>query len=275
MARARAKAWLPYFEKSGGHQGRFSIQVNVHNYRSGPAMLAQALEIHAIAPNMQVKIPSTQAGIWAMEEASAAGVSVMATLCYSVSQAEAAAEAVERGLARRAAQGLPTEDMNPVCAVLLDMQDQFQQGYCQKHDIVVDPDCFCYGGVAVAKKVYALYQQKQYRTRMLVAYYGSHLHWSEFIGGDLIMTIPYRWQLRFNASDVPVAAGIDRPVAPRIVEQLCTRVPPYRLAYEQGAMQPADFDSFGPVVRTLLRFGSQYEDALCLVRGIMLPDPLA
>jgi hypothetical protein len=31
-------------------------------------------------------------------------------------------------------------------------------------------------------------------------------------GGDLSMTIPYEWQLQFNASDVPVIERIQNPV---------------------------------------------------------------
>ena len=72
---------------------------------------------------MQVKIPSTKEGIKAMEEATFRGISVMATVCFSVDQAVAAAEAIERGMKRRTAQGLSNAELNPVCAVLLGMQE--------------------------------------------------------------------------------------------------------------------------------------------------------
>ena len=54
---------------------------------------------------MQVKIPVTEAGIHAIEEATYHGVSINATVCFTVPQAVAVAEAVERGLNRRAASG--------------------------------------------------------------------------------------------------------------------------------------------------------------------------
>src|ERR687894_213210 len=65
-------------------------------------------------PNIVVKFPTTEAGVAAMEEATYRGISVNATVSFSVSQAVAAAEAVERGLDRRAADGLPTDAMGPV-----------------------------------------------------------------------------------------------------------------------------------------------------------------
>jgi transaldolase len=54
---------------------------------------------------MLVKVPATKAGLQAAEDATAAGVVVNITVCFTVSQALAFAEAIERGLDRRAASG--------------------------------------------------------------------------------------------------------------------------------------------------------------------------
>ena len=54
---------------------------------------------------MIVKIPVTQAGIPAIEEATYRGISVNATVCFSLPQCIAVAEAVERGLKRRERRG--------------------------------------------------------------------------------------------------------------------------------------------------------------------------
>lgn len=48
-----------------------------------------------------------------MEEATYRGVSINATVSFTVAQAVAVAEAVERGLARRKAEGLPCDEMAP------------------------------------------------------------------------------------------------------------------------------------------------------------------
>ena len=50
---------------------------------------------------MIVKIPVTQAGVSAIEEATYRGISINATVSFTLPQAIAVAEAVERGLARR------------------------------------------------------------------------------------------------------------------------------------------------------------------------------
>ena len=63
-------------------------------------LVEQGLRFASLAPNMQVKVPATRAGIAAIEELTAQGVSINATVCFTVPQALAVAEAVERGLER-------------------------------------------------------------------------------------------------------------------------------------------------------------------------------
>ena len=67
-------------------------------------MVEQAERFSLLAPNMIVKIPATEAGIEAIEEATWRGISINATVSFALSQALAVAEAVERGLKRREAE---------------------------------------------------------------------------------------------------------------------------------------------------------------------------
>ena len=273
MGRQRSQCMLPEWEKGDPRRGRFAIQVSVYDYRNAEKMLRMAEDVHALGPNMQVKIPCTSAGIAAMEEATYRGISVMATLCFSADQALAAAGAMERGLARREAQGLETRSVNPVCAVLLGMQEDWLKRYADATDQILDPEAFTYAGEAVAKRIYQLYRQRGLRTRMLVAYYRHHRHWSAFIGGDLIMTIPYKWQRRFEHCGVPIASNIGVPVPERYMGQLM-RLDPFSRAMTPDSLVIADFDTFPPIILTLRYFTSVYEKGVLLLRDLMLPEPI-
>ena len=55
--------FLPLFEASGYKEGFLSGQVDPRSAFDGEAMLAQALEIHAVNPNVMVKVPGTAAGL--------------------------------------------------------------------------------------------------------------------------------------------------------------------------------------------------------------------
>ena len=148
----------------------------------------------------------------AVEEATNHGVDINATVSFTVPQSIAVAEAVERGLNRRAKEGKPVADMTPVCTVMIGRLDDWLQVVAKKENIVVDPGYLHWAGIAAIKRSYEIYRQKGYRTRLLAAAYRHHMHWSELIGGDLSMTIPYEWQVLFNNSDIEVKPRMQNPV---------------------------------------------------------------
>jgi transaldolase len=99
------------------------------------------------------------------------------------------------------------------------------------------------------------------------------MHWSEFIGGDVVISPPYAWQLRYNASDITIAERIHNPVEPRIVHELLQKFPDFRRAYAEDGMSVDEFDGFPPTVRTLRQFSTACNDLDGQVRNFMLPNP--
>jgi transaldolase len=57
--------------------------------------------------------------------------------------------------------------------------------------------------------------------------------WSEFIGGEVIVSIPHSWWKRFNASSIKVKDSIGNPIDPAIVKTLEMNFEDFRRAYEQ------------------------------------------
>jgi len=100
-----------------------------------------------------------------------------------------------------------------------------------------------------------------------------HEVWTELVGGDLAMTMPHAWQVRFNKSGIGPEPRIDLPVAPAIVDELLDRVPDFRRAYEPDGMTPDEFELFGASARTLRSFIKSYHDLMGAVRDLVLPDP--
>lgn len=270
MAVAGAKLLEPVFQANRGQKGRISIQTNTKYFNNPELLLQQALHFHQLAPNMQVKMPATQAGIAAMEEATYRGVSINATVSFTASQALAVAEAVERGLKRRAAEGLDSSVMHPVCTLMVGRLDDWLKIVVDRDKIVLDPECLDWAGVAVMKNTYRIYQQQGYRTQLLAAAYRNHRHWSEFIGGDVSLTIPHGWIKRFNASAITVENRMTRPVDPRIIAELSAHLPDFNKAYQPDGLTPAEFDGYGATCRTLLQFLAGYDELIGIIRGIML-----
>lgn len=273
MALKAAELLRPVFDREQGRKGRISMQTNPTLYRDTAAIVAQALHFHSLAPNIQVKIPVTAAGIPAIEEATARGIHINATVCFTLPQAIAVAEAVERGLKRRAAAGEEVSSMTPVCTLMIGRLDDWLKVVAQKDRIVITPGHLDWAGIAVMKKAYRLFKERGYRARLLAAAYRHHLHWSELVGGDIVQTIPYPWQVLFNGSDIPVQRRMDTPVDPVIVDELYRKFADFRRAYDDAGLAVPEFDGFGATRRTLRTFIGSYADLLACVRDLMLPDP--
>ena len=59
----------------------------------------------------------------------------------------------------------------------------------------------------------------------------------------------------------------------KVVQGLLKKFADFGRAYNEGGMSPAEFDTFGPTVRTLRQFIVACYDLAGLVRTFMLPDP--
>jgi transaldolase len=273
MAVKGAELLLPVFEREHRRKGRLSIQTNPKLYRDPERITEQAVRFAGLAPNMQVKAPVTRAGIVALEEMTAAGVSINATVSFTVPQALAVAEAVERGLRRREEAGEDITTMAPVCTLMVGRLDDWLQVQADRLGVLLTPGVVNWAGIACIKRAYGIYQERGYRTRLLAAAYRNHLHWSQLIGGDIVLTIPYKWQLLFNASDIEVVPRFDDEVPAAVIAELESKVPDFRRAYEPDGLTVDEFDDFGATRRTLRGFIASYQDLVAVVRDAMLPNP--
>jgi transaldolase len=263
----------PIFEQHRGRNGRLSIQTDPRFYRDTQTILQQVLRFNALAPNMIVKIPVTKAGIAAIEEATYQGISINATVCFTLPQCICVAEAVERGLKRRERDGKDILSMGPVCTIMVGRLDDWLKVQAEQDTITTDPGYLEWAGVAVFKKTYRIFRERGYRIRLLSAAFRNHMHWSELIGGEVVISPPHKWQVRFNASDVEVLPRIEKPVNAEVVSELLRKFPDFERAYMEDGLSMQEFDGFGPTRRTLRQFIAACHDLATIVRDFMLPNP--
>jgi transaldolase len=273
MSIKAAKLLEPIYHRENGRNGRLSIQTDPRYFRDARRMVEQAERFNALAPNMIVKIPATAAGIEAIEEATWRGISINATVSFTVSQTIAVAEAVERGLERREKVGKVTSTIGPVCTLMVGRLDDWLKAVSEKKGTITNPGILDWAGVAAMKKAYSLYQKRGYRLRLLSAAFRNHLQWSELIGGDIIISPPFEWQKRFNASSITVEERINNPVPPEILEELLNKCEDFGRAYQEMGIKVKEFDSFGATRRTLRQFNRAVDDLTLMVRDAVIPNP--
>jgi transaldolase len=103
-----ADLFRPIHDRTNGVDGWVSLEVSPLLAYDTEKTLAAAKDLHARAarPNLLIKIPGTEAGLPAIEEAIFSGIPINVTLLFSTAQYLAAAESFLRGIERRIEAGL-------------------------------------------------------------------------------------------------------------------------------------------------------------------------
>jgi transaldolase len=124
-----ADLFRPIYDQTDGVDGWVSLEVSPLLAYDTASTLAAAKDLFARAgrPNLFIKIPGTQEGLPAIEEAIFAGVPINVTLLFSREHYLAAAEAFLRGIERRIAAGLKPE-VGSVASVFISRWDAAVMG---------------------------------------------------------------------------------------------------------------------------------------------------
>ena len=247
-----------------------SIQADPRLHRDVDALVAQAVEFSQLAENIIVKIPATATGIAAMEEAAFRGVSINATLSFTVPQAVAVGEALERALDRRREAGQPDQEFGHVVTIMGGRLDDWLKVWAAKNRMLTTPGTLDWAGVAALKKAHAVFQERGFRSRILSAAFRNHLQWSELVGGDLVVSPPFDWQHRIDANGIPAEDRIGVPVDATILDEL-TALSEFRRAYDVDGMRPDEFEEFGAARNTLRQFLDADAQLDALVRDVLVP----
>ncbi len=272
MSVEAAELLLPIFEQTEGRNGRLSVQTDPRFHRDAQKLADQAEEFHNLAPNIIVKIPATKVGIEAIEEATYRGAVINVTVSFSVPQVVKSAEAIERGLQRRVDEGKSIDRMWPVVTLMVGRLDDWLKSEAERQQVFIDPGHLEWAGIAAIKKAHQIFVKRGFRSRVLAAAFRNVLQWSELVGGDLVVSPPFKWQKRINDSAYVPVAKIDEPVDEKILTSL-RQLADFNRAYEEDGMTVEEFESFGPTRKTLRQFLAADADLDALVRDFLVPAP--
>ena len=100
--REACKLFRPIYEATNGVDGRVSIEVDPRLAHNTAETIEQAKRLWAIIdqPNLMIKIPATRAGLPAITEVIAAGISVNVTLIFSLTRYAEVIDAYQAGIAK-------------------------------------------------------------------------------------------------------------------------------------------------------------------------------
>ncbi len=123
--RAACDILHPVWQGTGGKDGRVSIEVDPRLAHDPNATIDQARELWRTVdrPNVMIKIPATQAGLPAITETLAQGISVNVTLIFSIQRYREVMEAHTEGIRRAGAAGISIEGIESVASFFVSRVD--------------------------------------------------------------------------------------------------------------------------------------------------------
>jgi transaldolase len=123
--RTAADLLTPVVERTGGRDGRVSIEVDPRLAHDTEATIAQARELWALVgrPNVFIKIPATREGIPAITQVIADGISVNVTLIFGTERYREVMDAYQAGLERRIAAGGSLDGIESVASFFVSRVD--------------------------------------------------------------------------------------------------------------------------------------------------------
>lgn len=123
--RAACDVLLAEHESTGGKTGFVSLEVAPELAKDAAGTVVEAKRLHdAIGrKNVMIKVPTTDAGVEALEQLVSDGLSINLTLLFSRAQTLKAYAAYQRGIAKRVAAGLPVDHIQVVASFFISRVD--------------------------------------------------------------------------------------------------------------------------------------------------------
>lgn len=248
---AVAEKFMVHYSE-GGTGGYVCAQVDPTKAGDRETMLAMARRLHRWAPNIAVKLPVTAAGLDVLEECAAEGITVTATVSFTVPQVLAVGERYQKGLQRCRKAG--KKEGKCFAVVMVGRIDDYIRDTVHDSKLtgVLESDII-QAGSAIMKRAIAIFKERNYEAIMMPAGMRGAYHVTDLSGADITMSIHPKIQKLLTKVAQPYAEHHQEPVDPEAIKRLMG-VREFVRAYEPDVMPPEEFITFGVVQKTLAQF---------------------
>ncbi len=240
-------------DRSDGACGYVRVQVKPLDSADERAMYTMAIRFSSLGDNVMVKIPATHAGIAVLEELAAQGIPTNPTVCVSIAQVLAAAEANERGVRRAVAAGLAPAPST--AALVMGRLQDYLAHLNRERNAGVAADDLAMAVLAVTKRCHGIMAERGYRQLLMPAAFRTPWQVSELAGANVHMTIHPKIQSAIAKADaegrIRRKEGIDNPVDMDAVARVARALPEFARAFDPDGLTTREFDAFGATAMTL------------------------
>jgi transaldolase len=271
IVRRGAEMYRGVFERSRYRYGYLSGQVDPRVLTNKEKMIAQALELASLSPNVMIKVPGTKEGYEVIKVLTSKGIATNNTLTFVLPQLMACARAVREGLEIAKRDGVDLTRWRSVITHMTarygdlgDLKKEADQLGIELTEVDVR-----WAELAIFKKAYRLVREGNYSSKMLICSMRispilngkKHCwHLEKLAGGDIVITCPPSFiEGVFEFLDgTEFRPLIDEEVPKSVLDKLL-RIPYFERAYREDGYTPDEFNSHPALVATAVEFSKATE----------------
>lgn len=237
------KKFLPLYEESDERKGFVTMQDDPRKDDDPDSIVNTALRHSQVGKNYMAKVPVTEVGMEAMANLVTKNIPICATECFSIAQAIAMCE-VYHHQAEKCGKW-PPFFLTHITGIF----DEEIKDYVKREKVDIADEIVNQAGCIVGRKEYQFLKERGYKTIMLGGGARGMYHFSEFVGGNVHITLNWSTVKELNKADAPVVSRIDVETPKEIIAELSEKIPDFRRAYYEDALQTAEFEDFAPLQR--------------------------
>lgn len=237
-----AVKFMPIHTRTSGNKGFVSIQGDPIHEDDPDVIIREALENREISPNICCKIPTTSAGLQAMEYLVGQDVPLNATEIFAINQAVVLCETYQQ--ASRKYSKTPPLFISHIAGIY----DDYLQNSVKEGAIEISPDILWQAGLAVARKLYGIMEERHYPGVFVAGGARGLHHFTEMVGGKVCITINWDGTAdRLLEQNPQVVSRLFNPVQQNVIDELMEKLPDFKRGYLENGLEIEEFEDFGPV----------------------------
>ncbi|MFZ5909742.1 MAG: transaldolase family protein [Chloroflexota bacterium] len=276
-----AEMYLPIYEASGGRFGWISGQLDPRLITETEKMVHDAEELSALSPNVMIKVPASMQGIEVVKILTSKGISTNTTVCFTLPQILASADAAMEGIRIAEQNGVDLGKWRAVITMMigrLTEQETLDIQAERKHIRLSWQDKHWFG-IAVFRRAYRILTENGYASKMLACSMrpgplvaGTTRFWDiqKLAGGDIVYTCPpYVLEPLFEfGDDLFFEREIEDEIPAQVLDKLM-QIPYCIQAYDPNGLALEQFNDHPSTVSTAAAFSKGFAGLEGFVSGRM------
>jgi transaldolase len=270
VVRRGAELYMPIFEASKGRFGWISGQLDPRLFTETEQMVHDAEELSSLSPNVMIKVPASMQGIEVVKILTSKGISTNTTVCFTLPQIMASANAAMQGIKLAEGNGIDLGKWRAVITMMIGRltEQETLDVQAARRNIELSWQDKHWFGIAVFRRAYLILADGGYASKMLACSMragplvaGKMRFWDiqKLAGGDIVYTCPpYVLEPLFEfGDDLIFQPEIEEEVPCEVMDKLM-KIPYCIQAYDPNGLELEQFNDHPSTISTVRAFSKGF-----------------